>query len=110
MKLTDSQESESVLENYLNCNQDELCQVTSPEGERIDIYVFICVYMCVYSYVCVCVYIYKLSKFHSYTNPLNVICLQLQVTKTPSLPAREDALDTFIQEDLEIGLVMGCID
>lgn len=39
MKLTGSQGSESVLENYLNCNQDELCQVTSLKGERINIHV-----------------------------------------------------------------------
>ena len=42
-----------------------------------------------------------LNKFHSYTNPLNEICLQLKVTETPPSPTTEEALDTFIQEDLE---------
>jgi len=50
-----------------------------------------------------------LNKFHSYTNPLNEICLQLKVTETPPSPTTEEALDTFIQEDLETGSVIRCI-
>ena len=48
------------------------------------------------------------NKFHSYTNTLDVICLQLQVTKRPSLPSTEEALDAFIQDDLETTSVMRC--
>lgn len=99
MKLTGSQGSESVLENYLNCNQDELCQVTSLKGERINIYV---------TYINTRTDTY-VDKFHSYTNPLNVICLQLQATKTPTLPSIHKALDTLIQ-DSETKPVVRCID
>lgn len=48
------------------------------------------------------------NKFHSYTNTLDVVCLQLQVTKRPSLPTTEEALDTFIKDDLETRSVMRC--
>lgn len=49
------------------------------------------------------------NKFHSYTNLLNVICLQLQLTEH-HLTQLEEALDTFIQKALETRSVMRYIN